>query len=145
MTQPTPAEQCCECGSSDVRYHNYREQPFCWPCADGRGPNSPKPEPAERHTVDSITSDALDALYAEREWWHQAFLAARDYEDRRTAERDQFQRERNEQQRRAEQAEAKLAAFRDRVQAITDEARGGTRQELGYALAALDEHQEQQT
>ena len=33
---------------------------------------------------------------------------------------------------------AALDAFRDRVQAITDEARGGIRQQLGNALAALD-------
>lgn len=44
---------------------------------------------------------------------------------------------------RAERAEAALASFRDRVQAITDEARGGIRQQLGDVLAALDEHQEQ--
>ncbi|WP_329126160.1 hypothetical protein [Streptomyces sp. NBC_01353] len=68
MTQPTPAEKCCECGSADVRYHNYRDQPFCWPCADGRGPNAPKPaEPGRRHTVDTITPDELDALVAERD------------------------------------------------------------------------------
>lgn len=40
------------------------------------------------------------------------------------------------------QAEAALAAFKDQVQAIADEARGSIRQQLGYALAALDEHQE---
>ena len=27
-------ETCCECGSPDVSYHNYLEQPFCWPCAN---------------------------------------------------------------------------------------------------------------
>jgi hypothetical protein len=32
----TPAEQCCVCGSPDVTYHNYQDQPFCWPCADGQ-------------------------------------------------------------------------------------------------------------
>ncbi|MBB4984983.1 hypothetical protein [Streptomyces nymphaeiformis] len=42
--------------------------------------------------------------------------------------------------RHAERAEAALEAFRDRVQAITDEARGGIREQLGYALAALDAH-----
>ena len=26
-------EKCCVCGSADVSYHNYLEQPFCWPCA----------------------------------------------------------------------------------------------------------------
>ncbi|MFC1410470.1 hypothetical protein ACEZCY_14520 [Streptacidiphilus sp. N1-12] len=31
-------ERCCMCGSADVRYRNYREQPFCWPCADGTSP-----------------------------------------------------------------------------------------------------------
>lgn len=29
------AERCCACGSAAVVYHNYREQPFCQPCADG--------------------------------------------------------------------------------------------------------------
>lgn len=28
-------EACCVCGSPQVGYHNYRNQPFCWPCADG--------------------------------------------------------------------------------------------------------------
>ncbi|MFE6815977.1 hypothetical protein [Streptomyces sp. NPDC057677] len=36
-------------------------------------------------------------------------------------------------------ARARLAAFADQVQTITDEARGGIRQQLGDALAALDE------
>lgn len=39
-TDETPAqpitEVCCVCGSTDVGYHNYRDQPFCWPCADGK-------------------------------------------------------------------------------------------------------------
>ncbi|MFF9844638.1 hypothetical protein [Streptomyces sp. NPDC013740] len=48
-----------------------------------------------------------------------------------------------EQRARADRNEAALAAFRDSVQAITDEARGGIRQQLGDALAALDEQQEQ--
>ncbi|WP_432136800.1 hypothetical protein [Streptomyces sp. bgisy154] len=35
-TAPAPedAERCCVCGGRPVTYHNYREQPFCWPCAD---------------------------------------------------------------------------------------------------------------
>lgn len=48
--------------------------------------------------------------------------------------------ERAQAVQRAEQAEATLAAFRDQVQAITDEARGGIRQQLGDALAVLDRH-----
>lgn len=32
------AETCCVCGSTQVTYHNYREQPFCPPCADGKTP-----------------------------------------------------------------------------------------------------------
>ncbi|MFJ7070162.1 hypothetical protein [Streptomyces sp. NPDC101115] len=48
-----------------------------------------------------------------------------------------------EQVQRAERAAAALAAFRDTVQAITDEARGGIRQQLGYALAALDPQEPQ--
>ncbi|MFB7605246.1 hypothetical protein [Streptomyces gardneri] len=35
-------------------------------------------------------------------------------------------------------ARARLAAFAEQVQAITDEARGGIRQQLGDALATLD-------
>jgi hypothetical protein len=33
--EPKPREVCCVCGSPKVAYHNYREQPFCWPCANG--------------------------------------------------------------------------------------------------------------
>jgi hypothetical protein len=28
------AEACCVCGSPDVVYRNYLDQPFCRPCAD---------------------------------------------------------------------------------------------------------------
>jgi chromosome segregation ATPase len=44
-TRRTPADdatttaddgpRCVQCGSPNVRYRNYREQPFCWPCANG--------------------------------------------------------------------------------------------------------------
>jgi hypothetical protein len=27
-------ETCCVCGSADVTYHNYRDQPFCPACTD---------------------------------------------------------------------------------------------------------------
>ncbi|MFE0699143.1 hypothetical protein [Streptomyces sp. NPDC058872] len=78
-----PAEQCCVCGSPDVTYHNYREQPFCWPCANCQCGLNPcvretlyKPtQQAERHTVDTITSDALDALYEQLEAAQQTELA----------------------------------------------------------------------
>jgi hypothetical protein len=37
----TPKQpRCCMCSSTDVRYRNYREQPFCWPCADGTSPEA---------------------------------------------------------------------------------------------------------
>jgi hypothetical protein len=43
--EPEPAaaerEACCCCGSPDVGYHNFRDQPFCWPCADGTPPAGP--------------------------------------------------------------------------------------------------------
>jgi hypothetical protein len=35
---------CCVCGSGEVAYHNYRQQPFCWPCADGDTCPPPAPE-----------------------------------------------------------------------------------------------------
>jgi hypothetical protein len=28
-----PAGTCCVCGSADVSYRNYLDQPFCWSCA----------------------------------------------------------------------------------------------------------------
>ena len=31
-------EACCVCGSAQIGYHNYRNQPFCQPCADGEPP-----------------------------------------------------------------------------------------------------------
>lgn len=37
-TSAPAAEVCCVCGSPDVSYHNYLEQPFCWPCANGPRP-----------------------------------------------------------------------------------------------------------
>ncbi|MFF5642088.1 hypothetical protein ACFY8Q_07210 [[Kitasatospora] papulosa] len=42
---PGAPEVCCDCGSPKVAYHNYREQPFCWPCADGQpAPTTLTPE-----------------------------------------------------------------------------------------------------
>ncbi|MFD9443365.1 hypothetical protein [Streptomyces sp. NPDC060001] len=32
--EETGSEKCCVCGSGSVTYHNYREHPFCGPCAD---------------------------------------------------------------------------------------------------------------
>jgi hypothetical protein len=31
-----PGARCCECESTRVAYRNYKEQPFCWPCADAQ-------------------------------------------------------------------------------------------------------------
>ena len=28
-------EHCCVCGKAEVGYHNYRDLPFCIPCANG--------------------------------------------------------------------------------------------------------------
>lgn len=158
-----------------------------------------QPEPTQRHTVDSITSDVLDALYEQLEAAQQTELARqlatcdkafasatlraarngaaldaanaelgrlridvagadlalnaacrKTDEQRQRAERAEADRDcvdrlrkaaldgRNAAVQRADKAEAALEAFRDRVQAITDEARGGIREQLGYALAVLD-------
>ena len=35
-TEATEPATCCVCGGGPVVYRNYREQPFCWPCADCR-------------------------------------------------------------------------------------------------------------
>ncbi|WKD36535.1 hypothetical protein [Streptomyces xanthophaeus] len=75
---------CCVCGGGPVVYRNYREQPFCWPCADCQcaqnpcvrtGVNDPAvsadaaaaAEQPVRHTADTITDDLLDELYARAE------------------------------------------------------------------------------
>lgn len=48
--EPCPAHDspasavCCVCGSGAVAYVNYRQQSFCWPCANG----APFPQEAER-------------------------------------------------------------------------------------------------
>ncbi|MFB6813081.1 hypothetical protein ACFCV8_00840 [Streptomyces sp. NPDC056347] len=31
---------CCVCGDTPIDYHNYLEQSFCWPCADGQAPTA---------------------------------------------------------------------------------------------------------
>ena len=123
-----------------------------------------------RHTVDSITSDALDQLYAtvqrltrraqaaesENAVYRRA-IAQWDVSDRgtyiphaslvaigRAAGTDVLGSVRHLKHfERVEQAEAALAAFKDRIEAITDEARGGIRQQLGDALAALDPQEPQ--
>lgn len=41
--EPEKPERCVVCDSTEVAYHNFREQPFCWPCANGQ---DPQPEPA---------------------------------------------------------------------------------------------------
>lgn len=48
---PTTADdgpRCVSCGSADVRYRNYREQPFCWPCANGEQQAPAADEDAQR-------------------------------------------------------------------------------------------------
>jgi len=123
-----------------------------------------------RHTVDSITSDALDQLYATVQRLNRRAQAAEsenavyrraiaqwDVSDRgtyiphaslvaigRAAGTDVLGSVRHLKHfERVEQAEAALAAFKDRIEAITDEARGGIRQQLGDALAALDPQEPQ--
>jgi hypothetical protein len=68
------SERCCVCGSPDVAYHNYREQPFCWPCADGKRPTEPREQAAmpraavadviaaQMRTLNAILAPAMDAL-----------------------------------------------------------------------------------
>ncbi|MER7726410.1 hypothetical protein [Streptomyces sp. NPDC096323] len=42
----TISAACCVCGRGPVTYRNYREQPFCAPCADGQpAPTTTTPEP----------------------------------------------------------------------------------------------------
>ncbi|MFI7563818.1 hypothetical protein ACIBVM_18510 [[Kitasatospora] papulosa] len=44
--QTAHLDACCVCGHGPVTYRNYREQPFCAPCADGQpAPTTSTPEP----------------------------------------------------------------------------------------------------
>ncbi|MFZ3473129.1 hypothetical protein ACODT3_10655 [Streptomyces sp. 4.24] len=175
---------CCVCGGGPVTYRNYREQPFCWPCADcqcgenpcGRtGVNDPAvsatAEPTARTIADAFevplhlidtTQPAEHCGTILRSIWdqpptecvlrpgHQGSHA--DHHGARWVETpaagycphcgrgdagptaDQYE----QQRKRAEQAEGAFLRFRGQVQAIADEARGGIRQQLGHALAALE-------
>ena len=44
----TPAEACCVCGGTEVTYRNYRDQPFCGPCANGEPLGNLRPCPPSR-------------------------------------------------------------------------------------------------
>jgi hypothetical protein len=52
-TQP---ETCCICGGGPVVYHNYREQPFCCPCAEC----CPQPAPEPTPVVDTCHTVTVD-------------------------------------------------------------------------------------
>lgn len=67
--------RCCVCGSPEVAYRNYREQPFCWPCADGTAqpaqdgktpPAAEREQPAEPQLVSVIDALATDIVNAFR-------------------------------------------------------------------------------
>lgn len=71
-TAPAATEPatCCVCGGGPVVYRNYREQPFCWPCADcgcnqdlcvRTGINDPV---VSVHGARDLTPDAAEALNA---------------------------------------------------------------------------------
>jgi hypothetical protein len=60
---PAPAETCCVCGSGEVTYHNYRERPFCRPCANGEQPRGLHPV----HVTVRFTADQQIAKVG-REW-----------------------------------------------------------------------------
>ena len=57
-------QACCVCGDPRVVYHNYRDQPFCAPCADGEPSRSAPPAGPEDPFTQADASDiALGAMY----------------------------------------------------------------------------------
>ena len=58
-------QACCVCGDPKVVYHNYRDQPFCAPCADGEPSRfAPPPEPEDPFTPgDSATIAIADTYF----------------------------------------------------------------------------------
>ncbi|MEU5974379.1 hypothetical protein [Streptomyces sp. NPDC047315] len=67
-----------------------------------------------RHTADTITDDALDQLYTDRDFFLRLAQDARVAEERRTTERD-------EQQTRAVRAQAALARVRTALARLCDD------------------------
>ena len=57
-------QACCVCGDPKVVYHNYRDQPFCAPCADGEPSRfAPPPEPEDPFTEADASDIALGAMF----------------------------------------------------------------------------------
>ena len=57
-------QACCVCGDPKVVYHNYRDQPFCAPCADGEPSRfAPPAEPEDPFTQADASDIALGAMY----------------------------------------------------------------------------------
>ncbi|MGW6566463.1 hypothetical protein [Streptomyces sp. NPDC054975] len=145
MTQPSPAEHCghqpdrlvsrrlTECVLRPGHSGSHADQTGMrwWMAKQADAPT--------RHTVDSITSDALDQLYADLNWAREQLLAA--------------QQETTDAVTRAERAEAAVERVRAELDAIDrDRARldddcdafgGGYADAVARIRAALDEHQEQ--
>ena len=57
-------QACCVCGDPKVVYHNYRDQPFCAPCADGEPSRfAPPAEPEDPFTQADASDIALGAMF----------------------------------------------------------------------------------
>lgn len=63
------AERCCVCGSTEVVYHNYRDQPFCAPCADGEKPPglqpSGPPDPFAAMTPGAVAMTGMHEAFSD--------------------------------------------------------------------------------
>jgi hypothetical protein len=55
-------ETCCVCGGLSIAYRNYREQPFCQPCADPAAKAESELDTARRNAITFQTR--LDAARA---------------------------------------------------------------------------------
>lgn len=132
---------CCGCQGAHgpVVYRNFLEQPFCAHCCEcscGTHPcTAPQPEQPARHTVDTITSDALDKLYADVEFYEGFGGRMRD-----RAEVADVRQARAEQ--RAEQAEAAITRARSAAEYYLHDHEGGTDACAAAVLAAFDDPQE---
>jgi acyl-CoA reductase-like NAD-dependent aldehyde dehydrogenase len=121
------------CGSTELkplhRSHTFMRDAVVYRCPGGAA------EQPVRHTVDTITSDALDQLYAERD---EARAAADRYFTNGTKAVEELNWRAHNAEQRAEQAEtanARVRAFCDRFDSIACAALGTPVSDYDRALA----------
>jgi hypothetical protein len=109
---PTPATttaddgpRCVQCGSPDVRYRNYREQPFCWPCANGEQ-QAPAADEAAPNMLRVLADRAARGVLSEAEGEALRRRTEQMIAGRATwkAKAEEIEQDRNDWRRQAEKA-----------------------------------------